>query len=174
SDLSFSSYSSRYYFLIFFFSSRRRHTRCYRDWSSDVCSSDLALWFIVICNEKNNGPNGQEASGLFLGKEMLFRPALENLDKNDRVGVAHWCDNGDARLDLPLTDSRDAAISGLAEVLKPYDFNTPPPGERRLGEQTLQRLIRLIIEDAHGRNPQPLPVLFCLHSDYTVMPSPEF
>src|SRR6266542_3252757 len=30
------------YFLFFFFSSRRRHTRCYRDWSSDVCSSDLA------------------------------------------------------------------------------------------------------------------------------------
>src|SRR6266542_5003380 len=28
-------------FNIFFFSSRRRHTRCYRDWSSDVCSSDL-------------------------------------------------------------------------------------------------------------------------------------
>src|SRR5215470_16752852 len=27
----------------FFFSSRRRHTRCYRDWSSDVCSSDLNL-----------------------------------------------------------------------------------------------------------------------------------
>src|SRR2546429_3396506 len=27
---------------IFFFSSRRRHTRCSRDWSSDVCSSDLA------------------------------------------------------------------------------------------------------------------------------------
>src|SRR5207245_7929849 len=26
---------------LFFFSSRRRHTRCYRDWSSDVCSSDL-------------------------------------------------------------------------------------------------------------------------------------
>src|SRR6266498_2493027 len=32
----------------FFFSSRRRHTRCGRDWSSDVCSSDLgavtAFW----------------------------------------------------------------------------------------------------------------------------------
>src|SRR5215813_2071637 len=27
----------------FFFSSRRRHTRCGRDWSSDVCSSDLKL-----------------------------------------------------------------------------------------------------------------------------------
>src|SRR5207245_10739211 len=28
-------------YYLFFFSSRRRHTRCYRDWSSDVCSSDL-------------------------------------------------------------------------------------------------------------------------------------
>src|SRR5699024_11930522 len=27
----------------FFFSSRRRHTRSKRDWSSDVCSSDLVL-----------------------------------------------------------------------------------------------------------------------------------
>src|SRR6267378_7419333 len=26
---------------VFFFSSRRRHTRSLRDWSSDVCSSDL-------------------------------------------------------------------------------------------------------------------------------------
>src|SRR3712207_6941273 len=40
--------------LVFFFSSRRRHTRYWRDWSSDVCSSDLRplpcrndpdLWF---------------------------------------------------------------------------------------------------------------------------------
>src|ERR1035437_10502276 len=29
--------------LCFFFSSRRRHTRYWRDWSSDVCSSDLGL-----------------------------------------------------------------------------------------------------------------------------------
>src|SRR2546422_4341791 len=29
--------------MIFFFSSRRRHTRCSRDWSSDVCSSDLLM-----------------------------------------------------------------------------------------------------------------------------------
>src|SRR5438128_3871248 len=32
--------SCRHYFF-FFFSSRRRHTSGYRDWSSDVCSSDL-------------------------------------------------------------------------------------------------------------------------------------
>src|SRR5215469_4879466 len=31
-----------FFFVFFFFSSRRRHTRSLRDWSSDVCSSDLA------------------------------------------------------------------------------------------------------------------------------------
>src|SRR2546422_9163823 len=31
----------------FFFSSRRRHTRCSRDWSSDVCSSDLGDRLLV-------------------------------------------------------------------------------------------------------------------------------
>src|SRR6266436_4127161 len=31
-----------YFMYVFFFSSRRRHTRCSRDWSSDVCSSDLS------------------------------------------------------------------------------------------------------------------------------------
>src|SRR5205809_1528074 len=30
--------------MLFFFSSRRRHTRCSRDWSSDVCSSDLVAF----------------------------------------------------------------------------------------------------------------------------------
>src|SRR5436309_11085685 len=30
-----------FFFFFFFFSSRRRHTRFSRDWSSDVCSSDL-------------------------------------------------------------------------------------------------------------------------------------
>src|SRR5690625_4146480 len=34
---------SLYVSRLFFFSSRRRHTRWPRDWSSDVCSSDLAI-----------------------------------------------------------------------------------------------------------------------------------
>src|SRR5699024_9785243 len=40
----------------FFFSSRRRHTRSKRDWSSDVCSSDLigaaGLWTLAPASEK--------------------------------------------------------------------------------------------------------------------------
>src|SRR5207245_4917597 len=35
----------------FFFSSRRRHTRCYRDWSSDVCSSDLEQALTPVVKE---------------------------------------------------------------------------------------------------------------------------
>src|SRR5215217_3628472 len=31
------------FLFFFFFSSRRRHTRYWRDWSSDVCSSDLSV-----------------------------------------------------------------------------------------------------------------------------------
>src|SRR2546422_511647 len=34
----------------FFFSSRRRHTRCSRDWSSDVCSSDLLAQPFEVCH----------------------------------------------------------------------------------------------------------------------------
>src|SRR2546430_13033487 len=34
--------------LLFFFSSRRRHTIFDCDWSSDVCSSDLSGWRLLI------------------------------------------------------------------------------------------------------------------------------
>src|SRR5438445_12465226 len=43
-------------FFFFFFSSRRRHTRYWRDWSSDVCSSDL-----------DNRSREQDAGPLFAG-----------------------------------------------------------------------------------------------------------
>src|SRR5207245_4745367 len=50
-------------YFLFFFSSRRRHTRCYRDWSSDVCSSDLfklregvMLKGEIVAGNKGQGP----------------------------------------------------------------------------------------------------------------------
>src|SRR5207249_9691210 len=39
------------FFMFFFFSSRRRHTRSKRDWSSDVCSSDLACSTCLIFSD---------------------------------------------------------------------------------------------------------------------------
>src|SRR6266498_572388 len=37
--------------IFFFFSSRRRHTRCGRDWSSDVCSSDLEVGDLSVATQ---------------------------------------------------------------------------------------------------------------------------
>src|SRR3712207_7482909 len=39
----------------FFFSSRRRHTRYWRDWSSDVCSSDLGVSVSMGCEPMAGG-----------------------------------------------------------------------------------------------------------------------
>ena len=130
----------------------------------------IALWMVAICNEKNRGATG---SGSFAGKERLFRPALDVLDKRDLVGVAHWCDDGQAQLDLLPTEDRDDAISTLKEVLHPIKFVPPPPGQLRRGELALQMLFRMIIDDAHRRNPEPLPVVVLLHGDYTGMPAEE-
>src|SRR5215813_14485896 len=57
-------------FFIFFFSSRRRHTRCGRDWSSDVCSSDLQLDLA----RAGGGPryaNRHHARGRLLARERI-------------------------------------------------------------------------------------------------------
>src|SRR3712207_2611557 len=43
----------RQFAIVFFFSSRRRHTRYWRDWSSDVCSSDLKNIPIRVKNTFN-------------------------------------------------------------------------------------------------------------------------
>jgi hypothetical protein len=136
----------------------------------------IALWFVVICNEPSKsqyGYHAELASGRFAGKEMLLRPALDDLDKRDRVGVAHWCDNGEAQLDLLPTEAKDVAISKLAEVLKPDSARVYSTDPNRTGELTLQKLMRFIVEDAHQRNPQPLPAIVFLHTDQTGMPHDE-
>src|SRR2546426_2008574 len=56
------------YFFFFFFSSRRRHTRLQGDWSSDVCSSDLA--------ERQGGDRGaHRARGLVAERAPAGRVA---------------------------------------------------------------------------------------------------
>src|SRR5205809_2911555 len=53
--------------LFFFFSSRRRHTRCSRDWSSDVCSSDLSPSLCPISAR----PNGAISPDSPLGRALI-------------------------------------------------------------------------------------------------------
>ena len=133
-------------------------------------SRPIILWLVTLCNEL--GHSEFEASGAFMGKEALFRPALGHLENQDTVGVAHWCDNGETQLDLQPTEDRDSAIGVLAETLKPIPFHTGGDSDA-VGEETFRKMIRLIIRDAHRRNPQPLPVIAFLHGDYTGQPHRE-
>src|SRR2546421_2357006 len=56
------------YVCLFFFSSRRRHTRSDRDWSSDVCSSDLLAAAVL--------PPPISAGTISGGKTAAARPAI--------------------------------------------------------------------------------------------------
>src|ERR671912_1228467 len=72
----------------FFFSSRRRHTRYWRDWSSDVCSSDLMLqdargrWYCnIVCEVEIKPLGGNAEVGVDLGLKSVAKcsdgPELE-------------------------------------------------------------------------------------------------
>src|SRR3989442_13377187 len=58
------------------FSSRRRHTRCGRDWSSDVCSSDLTIAGAVsfVRYARRHRPDPQLTAGAPFD---IFVPGLE-------------------------------------------------------------------------------------------------
>src|SRR5216683_8157666 len=78
--------------LFFFFSSRRRHTRSDRDWSSDVCSSDLGLasWrtaykrlaigrMLMGFEEVERGQLRAAIAAVGLAKATVVVPAIERL-----------------------------------------------------------------------------------------------
>src|SRR6266536_1835440 len=66
-----------YIMSFFFFSSRRRHTRSTRDWSSDVCSSDLACVVAGLAGIATGLPGCRQppvapASGALRGANVLL------------------------------------------------------------------------------------------------------
>src|SRR5699024_11337075 len=63
----------------FFFSSRRRHTRSKRDWSSDVCSSDLRLEDLY-----------RGWDGLHAGIEIFSRDVLPKLAAGETATYQTW------------------------------------------------------------------------------------
>src|SRR2546422_11715632 len=64
-------------FLFFFFSSRRRHTRCSRDWSSDMCSRSVGR---VVRDLRHGGE---------LGRCALAGPPFLKLGDGPRL-APHW------------------------------------------------------------------------------------
>src|SRR5690606_41189619 len=61
----------------FFFSSRRRHTRFSRDWSSDVCSSDLDVADLLLAGHAD--PSHDSARDELLPRFRLLANRFGNL-----------------------------------------------------------------------------------------------
>src|SRR5207302_7268559 len=81
----------------FFFSSRRRHTRFSRDWSSDVCSSDLledddhlvglGTTGSRVRQSRPLGPSGASRIGMFRFADRFFTPCSTLPCPVDRVDL---------------------------------------------------------------------------------------
>lgn len=128
----------------------------------------LALWFVVQCSmESDQDPKG---SGFFRGQISLFKPALKYVEKEDAVAVAHWCDNGDSKLDLLPTTNVEAAATTLEQVLLP---SFEAVDHERTGELALQKTMQLIIDATRSLTPEPVPVLVFLYGDHSGMPRSE-
>ena len=61
-------------FFFFFFSSRRRHTRLVRDWSSDVCSSDLGRERVVWQSDDQGTTWTRDPNGALPGPDPSLVP----------------------------------------------------------------------------------------------------
>src|SRR3712207_8314283 len=90
--------------LCVFFSSRSRHTRYWRDWSSDVCSSDLAAAFalgaatawLAAPAPAQQSPIPLRVAGHFTANtkqvDGIERPFFTGLARDTEIGRASWRD----------------------------------------------------------------------------------
>src|SRR6267143_5516460 len=92
--------------VFFFFSSRRRHTRWNCDWSSDVCSSDLA-WFSSLAKAEFDDEYGGFGRGAKFPHAETLRALL--LDPSAHEIVVRSLDALDA-----LHDPGDGSLCRLA------------------------------------------------------------
>src|SRR2546422_7516053 len=72
--------------VIFFFSSRRRHTRCSRDWSSDVCSSDLGQRQL-----RESAPDFENMVRQQADTDRTWRAASEGFMRSEERRVGKEC-----------------------------------------------------------------------------------
>src|SRR3712207_1135087 len=80
-----------------FFSSRRRHTRYWRDWSSDVCSSDLEPVISIAIEPKTKA--GQEKMGIALAKLAEEDPTFKTYT-NHETGQTIIAGMGELHLEI--------------------------------------------------------------------------
>src|SRR5438067_11905781 len=109
--------------MFFFFSSRRRHTSSKRDWSSDVCSSDL--FFDTALSRQNAKPVIAELLGTQRRVEEGLQRPLQSIGPllHRRLAVVGLRQIGRASCRERVSMS---VVDVSVEVQLPYGQNTPP------------------------------------------------
>ena len=100
-------------FLFFFFPSRSRHTRLRRDWSSDVCSSDLTLDDVQIGDEVYRivirAQEGVSFVTRFVGTRIVdgsIGPVGETLAEQEGLGAVYRPKGDELYIRAVVTSSR--------------------------------------------------------------------
>ena len=119
----------------------------------------IALWLIVQCN---TGVPSEWHSGFLRGKTGNLRPALDALNESDAVGVAHWCYDGTASLDLSPGQDPDAALAAVDRLISRHSIE----GENRRGELAMQKMIGMILDNVHDFKTERLPIFLFLYGDH--------
>src|SRR3712207_8352126 len=107
-------------FLFFFFSSRRRHTRYWRDWSSDVCSSDLreAYGYLLAARRGAREQKVREVHARYQQHEP-DRRHQHGREAHDRAAqLRHDEARRDERDSLPLVRVRVLFAETLRQVVQ--------------------------------------------------------
>src|SRR3989449_9233186 len=122
--------------MFFFFSSRRRHTRCSRDWSSDVCSSDL--FDEGISHESLLVDIAAEA-GIIERSGAWYAYGKERIGQGRENAKLYLKDHADLAAEV---EARVKEHLGMKPTAVAADEEAPAPErseERRVGEECRSR-----------------------------------
>src|SRR5215217_8574115 len=129
------------YLFFFFFSSRRRHTRYWRDWSSDVCSSDLGS--VEGGREGGDGDGGEAGEG-------EGRLGADGAEQGGRAG------DGEEGGHIAGADLHDVAADRLGEQRRGHirmrqrvDHRTEPAGDAQLRERDPEASLADVVARLH-------------------------
>src|SRR5207253_7382700 len=95
---------------LFFFSSRRRHTRWPRDWSSDVCSSDLVDLAVRRVRDRD-GPRAKDADASTVVAVVTVGPARSR-DALRQIGRASCRERGGGFVVVGVREEREGCGRG--------------------------------------------------------------